>query len=59
MRQSIQEAISEAILQAQKSPLSSKYGAVLVNRNKIISAGHNKYSGNIGTLNKYCLLRAV
>jgi deoxycytidylate deaminase len=48
--------IEQALLEAQKSPVSSKYGAVLVNRNKIIARGHNKHSGNIGTLSKYCLL---
>jgi len=47
--------VSVAIEEARKSLMKSKYGAVLVYRNKIISKGYN-YDTHINTLNKSCLL---
>ncbi|QKF93577.1 CMP deaminase domain-containing protein [Fadolivirus algeromassiliense] len=41
--------------EALKSPMSKKYGAVLIYNNKIISRGHNYYK-YIGPLKENCLL---
>lgn len=48
--------IKEAIRQAEKSPVSTQYGAVLIYRNKIISTGYNNYKLPIFTKLKSCLL---
>ncbi len=47
--------IGIAIDQALKSPMINKYGAVLIHRNKIVSAGYN-YDTHIHTDKKSCLL---
>jgi deoxycytidylate deaminase len=44
-----------AIKEAKKSPMKSKYGAVLLYHNKVISSGYNTYT-NISSLNKNCPL---
>ena len=41
---------------ALKSPMTDKYAAVLVYRNKIIGAGYNNYSGQIRRMYNQCLL---
>ena len=46
----------EALSEAEKSPLSRKYGAVLIHNNKIISRGFNYYKSNITSNIKCCLL---
>lgn len=52
--------VLEAQKEALKSPMSNKYGAILVHDNKIISRGFNFYNNNyykhIGN-NKECPLR--
>lgn len=47
--------VIEAINEALKSPLSKKYGAVLVYKGKIISRGYN-YDTHICSSNRQCLL---
>lgn len=47
--------VREAYLQALKSTMEKRYGAVLVYRNKIIAKGYN-YEKNISTLNRCYLL---
>lgn len=49
--------IQEALLEAKKSPMTAKYGAVLVYRNRIISKGYNTYKPPISNSSRYCLLR--
>lgn len=44
---------------AQKSPMESRYGAILVYQNKVISVGFNDYSGKYRTTKKSCFLRAL
>jgi deoxycytidylate deaminase len=51
----MQKFIDIAITQAYKSPMSNKYGAVLIYRNKVLSVGYN-YDTHISTENKYGLL---
>jgi deoxycytidylate deaminase len=47
--------MEEAILQAKKSNLKHRYGAVLMHRNKIISTGYN-YQTKLTGINKNCPL---
>jgi deoxycytidylate deaminase len=49
--------IDEAIKQAKKSPMEVKFGAILIYKNKIISAGFNTYKSNISNKLNQCLLR--
>jgi len=48
--------IEEAILEAQKSPNSSKHAALLIYNNKIISRGHNQFKGSVSDSVKLCPL---
>lgn len=50
--------VYEATLQALKSPIDKKVGAVLIYRNKIISRGYNTHRRKISTLSRSCLLCA-
>ena len=50
-----QQFIQEALLEAKKSPMNSKYGAILVYRNKNISKACNTYKSPICT-NRNCFL---
>jgi deoxycytidylate deaminase len=47
--------VLEAKKEALKSELSTKYGAVLVHRGKIVSRGHNFGKRN-NSLNRNCFL---
>lgn len=47
--------MEEAILQAKKSNLKHRYGAVLLYRNKIVSMGYN-YETKLSNINKNCPL---
>ena len=47
--------IDEALLQAHKSPMTAKYGAVLVYRNKVISYAYNTYKTYVNST--CCVLR--
>jgi deoxycytidylate deaminase len=47
--------IDLAIKEAQKSTMKSRYGAVLIYQNKIISSGYN-YETKLSNLNKNCPL---
>jgi deoxycytidylate deaminase len=44
-----------AIQEAHKSPMKSKYGAVLIHRHKIIASGYNDYTKR-SNINKNCPL---
>ena len=44
-KHSHQSFVEEAILEAKKSPNSSKHAALLIHNNKIISRGHNQFKG--------------
>ena len=46
--------IDEATKEAYKSPMNSKYGAILIYRNNIISRGYNKLKGH--PVSKPCCL---
>lgn len=46
---------AEAVKEALKSPMSKKYGAVLIHKGKIISRGYN-YDTCPSSTNKCCLL---
>lgn len=35
--------IADACIEAEKSPMCHKYGAILIFRSKIVSRGHNSY----------------
>jgi len=52
------EEVKIAYLEALKSPLKSKYGAVLSYRGRIISTGYNddRKMSSITSLNRCCLL---
>ena len=52
-----QEYINHAIFQASKSPMETKFGAVLIYRNKIISSGFNSYKTRLSSNIHQCLLR--
>ena len=39
--------LQESLLVAQKSPMTTKYGAVLVHNGNIISKGYNNWTGPI------------
>ena len=47
--------LNKAYIEANKSPMSAKYGAVLVYRNRIISYAHNTYKNCSNPT--YCVLR--
>lgn len=51
----MQKFVNLAIKQALKSSMNTKYGAVLIHRNKIISMGYN-YDTHISTSNKCSVL---
>lgn len=40
-----QQYINQCMEEAEKSNISFRHGAVVIKNNKIISSGHNKYSG--------------
>lgn len=44
--------VKEAVEIAKKSPMRSKFGAILVHRNKIVSRGYNTYKTKISSKNK-------
>lgn len=48
-----------AVHLAKKSPMESRYAAILIHQNNIISYGFNSYSGKCHKLNKCCFLRAL
>lgn len=48
--------IDEAILEAEKSPNSSKHAALLIYNNKIISRGHNQFKGIVSDSVRSCPL---
>ena len=48
--------IDEAILEAKKSPNSSKHAALLIHNNKIISRGHNQFKGGVSDSVRSCPL---
>lgn len=50
------EYLKLAAVEAKKSPMIKKHGAVLIYRGKIISKGYNNYSSTNGIHTQYCLL---
>ena len=45
-----------AIDMAQKSPMKSKYGAVLLHRGRVMSVGYNHFDSKLPTDMTQCLL---
>jgi deoxycytidylate deaminase len=54
----IKNKMELAIQEAHKSPMKSKYGAVLIHRHKIIASGYNDYIKR-SSINKNCPLCAT
>lgn len=48
--------VSHAINEAKKSPMYTRYGAILLYRNKVVSLGFNDYSGPIRRIQHSCFL---
>ena len=48
--------IDEAILEAKKSPNSSKHSALLIHNNKIVSRGHSQFKGVVSDSVRSCPL---
>ena len=52
-----QKFIEKAILQADRSPMKKRYGALLVYSRRIISMGYNNYRRGISSSALYSVLR--
>jgi deoxycytidylate deaminase len=50
--------IEAALHMSKKSPVQKKFGALLIYRGKIISAGYNYYNNGITNNATQCILRS-
>ncbi|KAJ9463501.1 hypothetical protein DIPPA_26870 [Diplonema papillatum] len=52
----LNQHLEAAAMEARKSPMRKKHGAVLLFRNRVVSRGYNRFSSLNGKHRQYCLL---